>query len=105
VDAIPRQVLICQDNDGGEPFTDWLEAQTPKVRGIVRNRIDRVESGNLGNTRSVGEGVVELKIDYESGYRVYFAQVGTEIHLISGGSKQTQDSDIADAKKFWRSHG
>jgi putative addiction module killer protein len=104
VEAIPREVLICQNDDGSEPFTKWLNGLDPKTRGIVRNRIDRIESGLFGDTRSIGEGVTELRIDHGPGYRVYFGQVGKEVHLINGGSKQTQSQNIADAKDFWKTH-
>jgi putative addiction module killer protein len=63
-----------------------------------------MEDGNFGDCEGVGEGVSELKIDYGSGYRVYFGQVGSTVHLIGGGDKGTQDRDIAQAKEFWRKH-
>ena len=83
---------------------EWLNGLEPKTRGIVRNRIDRLESGNMGDTRSVGGGVFELKVDFGPGYRVYFGQIGDAVHLIDGGSKQTQDADIAAARNFWGAH-
>ena len=46
------------------------------MAGLKANCCKRVTLGNLGNYRSVGEGVCELKIDYGAGYRVYFGQVG-----------------------------
>lgn len=104
MEAQPREVLICQTDDGREPFSEWLDGLDPKTRGIVRNRIDRVENGNMGDTRSVGGGVVELRIDFGPGYRVYFGQKGDEVHLINGGSKDTQDIDIANSRTFWSSH-
>ena len=104
MDAIPREILICQTDDGREPFSEWLDALSSKVRGIVRNRVDRLEDGNLGDTRSVGKGVCELRINFGPGYRVYFGQVRQEVHLIGGGAKDTQEADIAAAIKFWSTH-
>lgn len=104
VEAIPREVVVCQTDDGREPFTEWLERLTPKVQAIVMNRIDRVEGGNLGDVESVGSGVHELKIDFGPGYRVYFGVSGIEVHLISGGNKSSQHGDIQSAISFWRSH-
>ena len=104
MEARPREILICRTEDDREPFIEWLHRLDPRTRGIVRNRIDRVESGNFGNTRSVGGGVTELKIDFGSGYRVYFGQIGDRVHLIAGGSKRTQASDIAAARTFWKNH-
>jgi putative addiction module killer protein len=64
-----------------------------------------MEEGNFGDVRPVGEGVSETRIDFAGGYRIYFAVKGKVVHLLTGGSKKTQDSDILFAKKFWSSHG
>lgn len=104
MEAIPREILICHTDDDRKPFQEWLDGLDPKVRARVRVRIDRVEEGAMGDTRSVGDGVVELRLDFGPGYRVYLGQKGNEVHLINGGSKQTQDEDIAAARKFWKSH-
>ena len=51
--------------------------------------------------KPVGRGVSELRIDYGPGYRVYFRQRGeTLVLLLAGGTKDTQEADIAKAKKL-----
>lgn len=99
-------MLICKRDDESEPFSEWLSSLDRMTRARVRSRIDNVEEGNLGKHKSVGEGVVELILDFSHGpgYRIYIGQVGNEVHLISGGSKKTQDQDIKDAQDFWREH-
>ncbi len=104
MEGFPREVLVCQSDDGSEPFSDWLDTLDARTEAIVLARIDRVELGNLGNHASVGAGVSELRIDFGPGYRVYFGQVGNEIHLIRGGNKQRQAQDIQAAQRFWRDH-
>ena len=98
-----RQYLIPE---GKNPFLEWLESvKDIKIRVIIEKRLKRVESGNLGNYRSVGEGVCELKINYGSGYRVYFGQIGSKIILLlCGGDKSSQDEDIIKAKIYWRDY-
>ena len=65
----------------------------------------RIRLGNFGYTRSVGQGVHELKIDYGPGYRVYFGQDGTKlVILLCGGDKRTQNADIKAAKAYWAAY-
>ena len=78
----------------------WLSGLRDKQgRAKILARIDRLEDGNPGKTRSVGVGVVEMKIDFGPGYRVYYIQRGQLlILLLCGGDKGTQENDIKRAK-------
>ena len=59
--------------------------------------------GNAGDTKPVGDGISELRIDHGPGYRVYLVQLGDVlIVLLAGGDKSTQDKDIRDAKALAR---
>lgn len=69
----------------------------------IESRIDRLQLGLLGDARSVGEGVSEMRIDYGPGYRVYFVQRGTKVTiLLAGGDKHTQSRDIEKAIELAR---
>ncbi|SRR5258706_7213796 len=83
-------------------FDAWLRRlKDPEAKARILVRISRLAHGNPGNTRSVGEGVVEMKIDFGPGYRVYFKKRGEELALLlCGGDKNTQPSDIALAKRI-----
>ena len=60
-----------------------------------------MEGGNLGDTRSLGGGLMEMRIDYGPGYRVYFARRGAAmVLLICGGDKRSQQRDIAKAREL-----
>ena len=104
MEAIPREILICQDEEGRELFTEWLSGLDAKTEAIILGRIDRVEDGNLGDVEPVREGVSELRIDFGPGFRVYFGQIGKQVHLIRGGTKKNQQREIDAAKRFWREH-
>jgi putative addiction module killer protein len=59
----------------------------------------------LGDCEPVGAGVLELKIDYGPGYRVYFGQVGTKlVILLCGGDKSSQPEDIRRAIECWEDY-
>lgn len=81
-------------------FTTWLdELQDSRVRGAVAERIKRLSFGLLGDFKAIGNGVIELRIDFGAGWRVYYTQCGARIVvLLAGGSKRTQKKDIRRAK-------
>jgi putative addiction module killer protein len=64
-----------------------------------------MEQGNLANVKSVGEGVLEYKIDFGPGYRVYFGRDGdTLLILLTGGTKKRQQRDISAAIAYWQDY-
>lgn len=83
-------------------FAKWLgDLRDMTARLRIAARLRRMEHGNFGDVKSVGDGVRELRIDYGPGYRVYFTQHGQEIViLLCGGDKRTQAADIARAKQM-----
>ena len=97
------EVREYQTEDGQKPFQEWLrDLRDREARVRVRVRLDRILLGNLGDTKSVGRGVSELRISYGPGYRIYFGQDGNRIViLLCGGDKRTQRKDIEEAHLFW----
>lgn len=85
-------------------FARWFEKlRDRQARGRILARIRRLQLGNPGDVRPVGEGVSELRIPYGPGYRIYFVQRGAAlVILLAGGDKRTQRRDIATAKDLAR---
>jgi putative addiction module killer protein len=85
-------------------FTSWLRGlddQNAYVRVVARLR--RMELGNPGDAKSVGAGVVEMRIDYGPGYRIYYTKRGAAIViLLCAGDKRTQKQDIKRAIEMVR---
>src|SRR5271168_280787 len=85
-----------------QPFAVWFADLDPVARAKVTRAIARMEQGNFSNVKSVGEGVLEYKIDFGPGYRVYFGRDGdTIVILLAGGTKKRQQRDIDTAKARW----
>ncbi len=91
-----KAVIFYEDAKGNEPFTDWLNSlRDSTTRRRILKRLFRVEQGNYGDHKSVGDGVHELRFFFGSGYRVYFGEDGdTIVVLLIGGDKASQTKDI-----------
>lgn len=87
-----------------EEFARWFDKlRDRQARGRILARIRRLQLGNPGDVRPVGEGVSELRIPYGPGYRVYFVQRGAAlVVLLAGGDKRTQQRDIGTAQELAR---
>lgn len=95
-------VLEYLDEAGGNPFAAWFDELDAVVAAKVRAALLRVEAGNLSNVKGVGGGVLEYKIDFGPGYRIYFGRYGnTLVILLAGGTKARQRKDIDAAIGRW----
>lgn len=97
------ELLRYQREDGREPFSEWINALRDKVaQARIRVRLRQLQSGNWGDSESVGEGVIELRVHVGAGYRIYCGRHGKAlVLLLCGGDKGSQSSDIKRAKELW----
>ena len=102
----PREIRRYIAPNGRVPFLEWYNGvRDIKTKVKIDARLDRIELGNLGDYKTVGEGVCELRINYGPGYRIYFGQIGsTVVLLLCGGDKSTQKNDIRKAIEYWRDY-
>jgi putative addiction module killer protein len=98
------RVLRYLSPQGRDLFGDWFEGLADRTAKVaIARRVNRIEGGNFGDHKAVGEGVFELRIDIGPGYRVYFGRHGeTIVLLLLGGDKRRQSADIERAKACWR---
>ena len=92
-------------SDRRQPFAAWFSDLAPVERAKVTRAIARLEQGNVSNVKSVGEGVLEVRIDFGPGYRVYFGRDGEAlVILLTGGTKKRQQRDIDAAHVCWQDY-
>jgi len=83
-----------------ETFDQWLR-KLKDFRGKARivERIRSAERGNFGDSKSIGQGVYEMRISFGPGYRIYYSHIGEIVYvLLCGGRKRNQQRDIAKAQ-------
>jgi len=91
--------------EGRSPFRDWLRGLDVATRARIQARVLRFEAGNLGDHKAVGEGVLEARVMFGPGYRIYFVRDGDHVVLLLlGGDKGTQVKDIQRAQEFWKNY-
>ncbi len=85
-----------------EEFQDWLDAlKDIKAQIRIAARLRQAEAGNLGDWKSVGNEVSEMRVAFGPGYRLYFTRrQNILIVMLAGGDKTTQSKDIKRAKKL-----
>jgi putative addiction module killer protein len=103
-EAVPRQVETYVTHDGKDIFQRWLNGLTDqRARALIDKTVAKVRLGNLGQHKSVGEGVQEIVLNYGPGYRIYFGEHGTTlVILLFGSTKKRQEEAIELAKRYWR---
>lgn len=98
---MPNVTQYVQE-DGVVPFQKWFDSLGVKAALKIRTATAQMESGNFGDHKPVGGGVWERRINFEKGYRIYFAKDCDELVLLFwGGTKTRQQSDIEKAKALW----
>jgi putative addiction module killer protein len=88
--------------DGRSPFEEWFAELDGVAAAKVTVALARLEQGNSSSAKPVGGGVIEYRIDWGPGIRVYFGREGDQmIILLAGGTKRRQQKDIESAKRRW----
>jgi putative addiction module killer protein len=86
-------------------FDKWLKKlKDLKAKAKILFRIQKLENDeHFGDSKPVGDGIIELRINFAKGYRIYLNEKdGKIIILLIGGDKSTQKRDIEKAKEIWK---
>jgi putative addiction module killer protein len=92
--------------EGRDVFGEWLgNLADLTARARIAVRIDRLAGGNFGDSRAIGRGLYELRIDWGPGYRVYYGKIETAcVLLLCGGDKRKQAADINRSRAYWKDY-
>jgi len=90
---------------GNCPYSEWFESLDDEAAAKVATAITRMKAGNFGDHKGVGNGVLERRINYGPGYRIYFGNDGERVViLLAGGTKKRQSKDIKNAQEIWANY-
>lgn len=103
-EATPKKVENYVTPGGVDVFHEWVNSlKDRRAQVLVDKTIAKIRLGNLGDHKSAGEGVQEIRLDYGPGYRIYLGEYGnTLVILLCGGTKKRQQQAIELAKKYWK---
>jgi len=93
------------DPEGRNPYAKWFNRLNAAAAAKVVTALVRMEQGNFSTTKGIGDGILECRIDFGPGYRIYFGRDGDAlVILLTGGTKKRQQKDIETAKKLWKEY-
>ena len=97
--------LVEYLEDENSYFAEWFCGLDAAPAARIDRYVRRMEFGNFGDSKSVGKGVRELRIDFGPGYRVYYGiDEGRIVLLLGGGTKRGQSRDIKNAIDRWTTY-
>ena len=96
------EIVEYLDANETSQFARWFDELDPQAAAKVTVAFQRIRQGNLSNVKGVGAGILEYRIDFGPGYRIYFGRDGERIVvLLGGGTKRRQGRDIETAQARW----
>ncbi|MEI7480834.1 MAG: type II toxin-antitoxin system RelE/ParE family toxin [Elusimicrobiota bacterium] len=98
-----KKSIIYKTNTGIEAYTEYVDSLKDRLGAAkIRVRVTRAELGNFGDHKKIAHGIIELRIDYGPGYRIYIGLHGSEvIVLLCAGNKGGQTKDVKKAIEYW----
>ena len=98
-------VLEFVARDGSSPFGKWFAELDAAAAAKVTTAVRRMEQGNFSSVKGVGSGVLEYRIDFGPGYRIYFGKDGDVLVILLGrGKKKGQQHNTATAHARWKDY-
>ena len=93
------------DHEGISPYAVWFDDLDAQAAAKVTIAVSRLRQENFSNVKGVGSGLLEYKIDFGPGYRIYIGKDGDSlVILLGGGTKKRQNTDIREAFARWQDY-
>jgi putative addiction module killer protein/probable addiction module antidote protein len=97
------ELQYYQTASGRRPFVEWLgQLKDRQARWRIESRLAVVATGSLGDVKPIGDGLLELRIDWGPGYRVRLSHSDLLLCGETSGLK-TRTSNVR--KTTWRTSG
>ena len=102
-----KEIVFYQHTNNKVPVVDWLKGLDKPFRIKIQDRLNRIEQNdNFGDFKKIDNDICELRFNFGSGYKIYYAEVDNiVVLLLNAGDKKFQSNDISKAKeylKIWR---
>jgi putative addiction module killer protein len=98
------EILEYLDESGRSSFANWFDGLGAQLAAKVVVAVSRLAQGNLSNLKSVAGGVLEYRIDFGPGLRIYLGRDGERLIILLGGGTKRQRTDIAEAIARWQDY-
>ncbi|RSX53410.1 addiction module killer protein [Bifidobacterium goeldii] len=105
---IPQDTLKRMEIRQSTEFRRWLHhLKDTRAKAAIEARLDAcaIHGRPIGDIKSVGGSISEMRFHTGAGYRVYYTIQGNVlILLLIGGDKSTQQADIEQARKIFNEY-
>ncbi|MXW97848.1 MAG: type II toxin-antitoxin system RelE/ParE family toxin [Acidimicrobiaceae bacterium] len=99
------EVREYYDSRGRSAFGRWYTDLDSATAIRVRDVIARIKAGNFASLKGLGGGLLECRLHFGPGYRIYLGRDGHSlVILLAGGTKARQQQDIERARELWREY-
>ncbi|MCY4424545.1 MAG: type II toxin-antitoxin system RelE/ParE family toxin [Acidimicrobiaceae bacterium] len=99
------EIRAFTDGRGRQPFRRWYDGLDRAAAARVDAALARIADGNHSSIKGLGGGLLECRLHFGPGYRVYFGRDGRAlVILLAGGTKDRQHQDIEKARGLWREY-
>jgi putative addiction module killer protein len=92
------QIVEYIDDSGVSPFGEWLDVLDATAQGRILIALERMQMGNLANVKGVGDGVLEYRLVFGPGYRIYLDGKNSVCYCCSWAEQRAVKTKTSNAR-------